>query len=88
MHKIITQQLFQSAELEFKITDRKLYVQVVTLSKANDKKFLEQLKPRFKRTIKWNKYRSQMTIQPQNNNLNYLIDRTFTNVHRLFALSF
>ena len=28
-----------------------------------------------------------MTIQPQNN-LNYLIDPTFTNVNRLFALSF
>ena len=29
-----------------------------------------------------------MTLQPQNNNLNYLIDPTFTNVNRLFALSF
>ena len=29
-----------------------------------------------------------MTIQPQNNNLNYLIDSTFTNVTRLFVLSF
>ena len=29
-----------------------------------------------------------MTIQPQNNNLNYLIDPTFTNVNRLFILSF
>ena len=29
-----------------------------------------------------------MTIQPQNNNLNYLIDSTFTNVNRLFVLSF
>ena len=29
-----------------------------------------------------------MTIQPQNNNLNYLIDLTFTNVNRLFVLSF
>ena len=28
-----------------------------------------------------------MTIQPQNN-LNYLIDSTFTNVNRLFVLSF
>ena len=49
---------------------------------------LEQLKTGFKRTIKWNKYRSQMTIQPQNHNLNYLIDPTFTNVNRLFVLSF
>ena len=29
-----------------------------------------------------------MTIQPQNNNLNYLIDPTFANVNRLFVLSF
>ena len=29
-----------------------------------------------------------MTIQPQNNKLNYLIDPTFTNVNRLFVLSF
>ena len=29
-----------------------------------------------------------MTIQAQNNNLNYLIDPTFTNVNRLFVLSF
>ena len=29
-----------------------------------------------------------MTIQPQNNNLNYIIDRTFANVNRLFVLSF
>ena len=72
----------------FKITDTKLNVPVVTLSKENDKKLLEQLKSRFKRTIKWNKYRSQMTVQTQNNNLNYLIDPTFTNVNRLFVLSF
>ena len=29
-----------------------------------------------------------MTIQPQNNNLNYLIDPTFTKVNRLFVLPF
>ena len=72
----------------FKITDTKLYVPVVTLSKQNDIQLLEQLKAGFKRTIKWNKYRSQMSIQPQNNNLNYLIDPTFTSVNRLFVFSF
>ena len=69
----------------FKITDCKLYVPVVTLT-AN--KLLEQVKTAFKRTIKWNKYRSQMSNQTRNNNLNYLIDPTFTNVNRLLALSF
>ena len=54
----------------FKITNLKLYVPVVTLSKENDIKILEQFKTGLKRTIKWNKYRSQMTIQTQNNNLN------------------
>ena len=48
--------------LEFQITNTKLYVPVVALSTENDKKPLEQLKLRFKRTIKWNKYRSQMTM--------------------------
>ena len=36
----------------FKITDTKLFVPVVTLSKENDTKLLEQLKTGFKRTIK------------------------------------
>ena len=55
----------------FEIKDTKLYVPVVTLSKENDIKLLEKLKSGFKRTIKWNRYRSQMSIQPQDNNLNY-----------------
>ena len=55
--------------LELQIIDTKLYVPVVTLSKENDTKLLEQLKSGFKRTIKWNKCRSQMTVQPKNNNL-------------------
>ena len=29
-----------------------------------------------------------MTIQNNNNNLNYLVDPTFTKVNRLFVLSF
>ena len=65
-----------------------MYVPVVILSKENDKNFLHQLISGFKGTVKWNKYRSQMTVQPQNNNLSYLIDRTFTKVNRLFVLSF
>ena len=62
----------------FKITDTKLYVPTVTLSTENDKRLLEQLRTGFKRTIKWNKYRSEMTNQTKNNNLNYLTDPTFT----------
>ena len=72
----------------FQIKDTKLYVPVVTLSTEDDNNFLEQLKSGFKRTIKWNKYRSEMTNQTKTNNLNYLIDPTFIKVNRLFVLSF
>ena len=65
-----------------------MYVPIVTLSAENDNKLLEQLKTGFKRTIKWNKYISEMSNQTKNNNLNYLIDPTFTNVNILFFLSF
>ena len=64
----------------FQITDTKLYVPVVTSWTENDKRLLEQLRIGFKRTIKWNKYRSKMTNQTKNNNLNYLIDPTFIKV--------
>ena len=72
----------------FKINGCKLHVAVVTLSAENDNKLLEQLKTEFKRTIKWNKYRSEMSNQTKNNNLNYLIYPTFTKVNRLFVLSY
>ena len=72
----------------FQITDTKLYVPVVALSTENEKRLLELSKTGFKRNIKWNKYRSEMTNQIKNNNLNYFIDSTFTKVNRLFVLSF
>ena len=75
-------------DAKFEITDCKLYVPIVTLSAENDTKLLEQLKSGFRRTIKWNKYVSQMSNQNKNNNLNYLIDTTFSNVNTLFVLSF
>ena len=66
------------------ITDCKLYVPVVTLSKDDEIKLLTNLKSGFKREIICNKYRSQAI----NNNLNILIDPTFTNVKRLFVLAY
>ena len=50
-------------------------------------KFLENIKQGFKRTISWNKCRSEITTQPKNNNLDNLIDPTFRNINRLFKLS-
>ena len=69
------------------ITDYKLYVSAVTLSKDDETKLLTNLKSGFKREIIWNKYRSQMITEAINNNLNILIDPTFTNVNRLFVLA-
>ena len=76
------------ASATFELIDTKFYVPVATLSEENCKKILEQLKSGFKKPVKSNKYRSEMTTQSNNNNLNYLIDPTFTKVSRLFVLSF
>ena len=67
------------------MTSAKLYVPVAIFS-INDKiKFLEHLKQRFRRTISWNKYRSEITTKPKNNNLDEMIDPTFRNINRLFV---
>ena len=74
--------------ISFIITSIKLYVPVVSLSINDNIKFLENIKLGFKRTVSWNKYRSEITTQPKNNNLDYLIDPTFRNINRLFVLLF
>ena len=49
-------------------------------------KLLENIKQGFKRTISWDKYRSEITTQTKNNNLNYLIDPTIGNINRPLVL--
>ena len=70
------------------INDCKLYVPLVTLSKNDEIELLTNLKSGFKREIIWNEYRSQMSTRAANDNLNILIDPTFTNVNRLFVLAY
>ena len=65
-----------------------MYVPAVTSSTEDDNKLLEQIKKGFKRTIKGNKYRSEVTKQAKTSNLNYSIDPTFNKGNRLFVLSF
>ena len=72
----------QTTSATFQINNAKLYVPVVNLSINDNIKFLENIKQDFKRTISWNKYRSEITTQPKNNNLDYLIDPTFGNIKR------
>ena len=47
----------------FLITNTKPYVLVAALSINDKTKFLENIKQGFKRTISWNKYRSEITTQ-------------------------
>ena len=70
------------------INDCKLYIPAVTLSKDDDIKLLANLKSGFTRETEWNKYRSQMSTEAINNNLNIFIDPTFTNVNRLFVSAY
>ena len=72
----------------FTTISTKLYVPVVTLSVNYNIKLLRNIKQEFKRTISWNKYRSEIIVQPKTSNLDYLIDSTFRKIYRLFALSF
>ena len=79
---------YNDQEPKFVIAGTKLYVQIVTLSAKDNEELLQQLKIGFKRTINWNKYQSEPTLQTQNRYLNYLIDTRFQGVNRPFALSF
>ena len=72
----------------FAITDTKLYVPVVTLSTQDNSKLLQQLKSGFKTVVNWNKCLSKPELLAQNPNLNHLVEPSFQEVNRLFALAF
>ena len=54
----------------FKITDTKLYVQIVTLKTEDNTKLSKLLSDRFKRSIYWNKYKAidNILVQIATNN--------------------
>ena len=72
-----------TGEGKFTITEKKLYVPVVTLSTKYNMKLLQQLKSGFKKTISWNKYESSIKTFAQNRYLNYLINPSFQGVNLL-----
>ena len=72
----------------FAITDKKLYVPVVTLSTQENDKLIQQLKSDFKRTVNWKKYLSKPELLAQNPNLNHLVEASFQGVNRHFVLPF
>ena len=53
----------------FAITEKNIYVPVVTLSTQDNSKILGQLKSGFKRAISWNKYLLKPELLAQNPNL-------------------
>ena len=59
----------QTTGATFQINNDLLYVPDVTLSMNDNVNFLENIKQGFKRTISWNKFRSDITTLIQNNNL-------------------
>ena len=75
-------------DLKLSVTDRKLYVPVVTLQTEYQNQLYKDLKTGISIEFTLIKYISQMIDQTATNNLNFLIDPTFNNVNRLFALDF
>ena len=72
----------------FTITEKFLYVPIVTLSTQDIAKLLLQLKSDFKRTLSWNEYLAKPELLAQNANLNHLIEPSFQGINRLFVLAF
>ena len=77
----------------FVINDKKLYVPVVTLSKEDNKDFIEQQNKGFQRSIYWNEYKTkEQTVDSDANNANIVryisLDPSFQGVNRLFVMAY
>ena len=59
-----------------------------TTFQINCTKLYEHLRQGLKRTIPWNKYRFEKTIQPKIGNLDYIIHPKFRYNNRLFFILF
>ena len=80
-------------EAVFIINDTKMYVPVVTLSKEDNKDFIEQQTKGFQRSIYWNEYKTKELTENSDANLfkyiNYIIlDPSFQGVNRLFVMTY
>ena len=74
----------------FIINDTKLYVPVVTLSKEDNKDFIEQRNKDFQRSIYWNEYKTkEQTENADANAVKYInLDPSFQDVNRLFLMAY
>ena len=73
----------------FKITDAKLYVPIVTLSKEDNAKLSKLLSEAFKRPVYWNKHKiiPNKTCN-ENDYIRELLDASYQGVKKLFVLTY
>ena len=74
----------------FIINDTNLYVPVVTLSKEDNKDFIEQQNKGFQRSIYWNEYKTKAINENVDANVfKYInLDPSFQGVNRLFVMAY
>ena len=74
----------------FIINDTKMYVPVVTLSKEDNKDFIEQQNEGFQRSIYWNEYKTKEINENADANVfKYInLDPSFQGVNRLFVTAY
>ena len=74
----------------FIINDTKMYVPVFTLSKEDNKDFIEQKNKGFQRSIYWNEYKTEEINENADVNVfKYInLDPSFQGVNRLFVIAY
>ena len=79
-----------AGEAVFIINHTKLYVPVVTLSKEDNKDFIEQQNKGFQRSIYWNEYKTKEINEDADANVfKYInLDPSFQGVNRLFVMAY
>ena len=70
--------------------DTKMYVPVVTLSKEDNKDFIEQQNKGFQRSIYWNEYKTkEQNENAEANMFKYIkLNPSFQGVNRLFVVAY
>ena len=76
----------QAGDAVFIINDTKIYIPVVTLSKEDNKDFIELQNKGFQRSIYWNEYKTKEINENADANVN--LDPSFQGVNRLFAIAY
>ena len=80
----------QNGNAIFIINDTKMYVPIVTLSKEDNKDFIEQQNKGFERSIYWNEYKAKEINEDADANVfKYIyLDPSFQGVNRLFVMTY